>query len=108
MPLPSSSSPRCASASRRCPARSTRCGGAARRNSRQERVRLTDATARERQNVLDRTRREIDLQFRVAHRALVEHTADLSMRLARTRIERDITPDDQRRLIDRYATEVRA
>jgi len=74
----------------------------------QERVRLTDATARERASVLERTRREIDLQFRVAHRELLERAAELSMQLARTRIEREITPDDQRRLIERYATEVRA
>jgi len=73
-----------------------------------ERTRLADATVREKQRLLDRTRREIDLQFRVARRELMEHTADLAMKLARTRVEREITPDDQTRLIDRYATEVRA
>ena len=30
------------------------------------------------------------------------------MRLARARIEHDITPEDQTRLIDTYASEVRA
>jgi F-type H+-transporting ATPase subunit b len=72
-----------------------------------ERSRLAEATAREKQHVIDRTRREIDLQFRVARRHLLEHAAELSISLARTRIERDITPDDQARLIDRYAAEVR-
>ena len=73
-----------------------------------ERARLAEATARERQRVIERTRREIDLQSRVARRRLLEHVAELSISRARTRIERDITPDDQARLIDRYAAEVRA
>jgi F0F1-type ATP synthase membrane subunit b/b' len=72
-----------------------------------ERERLKTATALEKEKLLDRTRRDIDLQFRIAHRQLVEHTADLAMSLARTRLERSITADDQTRLVDRYATEVR-
>lgn len=73
-----------------------------------ERERMKAATAAEREKLLDRTRRDIDLQFRVARRELVEHTADLAMSLARTRIAQTMTPDDQARLIDRYATEVRS
>jgi F0F1-type ATP synthase membrane subunit b/b' len=69
---------------------------------------MAEATTRQKQQMLDRTRREIDLQFRIAHRRLLEHTAHLAMRLARVRIERDITPADQTRLIDRYASEIRA
>ncbi len=72
-----------------------------------EQTRLAEATVREKQHVLERTRREIDLQFRVARRRLLEHAADLSIALARARIERDITADDQARLVDRYAAEVR-
>jgi F-type H+-transporting ATPase subunit b len=72
-----------------------------------ERVRMKDATAREREKLLERTRREIDLQFRLARRELLEHTADLSMSLARQRVEQVITPDDHRRLIEQYAAEVR-
>lgn len=72
-----------------------------------ERVRMKDATARAREQLLERTRREIDLRFRMARRELVEHTADLSVKLARQRIEQTMTPDDQSRLIDRYAAEVR-
>lgn len=71
-----------------------------------ERVRMKDATAREREKLLERTRREIDLQFRLARRELLEHTADLSMSLARQRVEQTITPDDHRRLIEQYAAEV--
>jgi F-type H+-transporting ATPase subunit b len=72
-----------------------------------ERVRMKDATAREREKLLQRTRRDIDLQFRLARRALLEHTAELAMSLARERVERNITSDDHRRLIERYAAEVR-
>jgi F-type H+-transporting ATPase subunit b len=73
-----------------------------------ERVRLAEATAREKERVLQHTRREIELQFRIARRQLLEHAADLSMTLARRRIERNITPADQARLVDRYAAEVRS
>lgn len=73
-----------------------------------EKVRLAEATAHEKQRVIDQTKREIDLQSRLARRSLVEHSVELSMTLARKRIEKDITPDDQARLIDRYATGVRA
>jgi F-type H+-transporting ATPase subunit b len=73
-----------------------------------ERVRMKDATARERELLLDRTRKEIDLQFRLARRALKTHTADLAMRLARTRIEQAITSEDQTRLIERYSAGVGA
>jgi F-type H+-transporting ATPase subunit b len=72
-----------------------------------ERGRMKEATAREREKLLERTRREIDLQFRLARRSLVEHTAELATSLARTRLEHTITADDHRRLIERYASEVR-
>ena len=71
-----------------------------------ERARMQAATARVREQLLERTRRDIDFQFRQARRALVEHTADLAVGLARKRIERDITPEDQARLVDRYAAGV--
>ena len=73
----------------------------------QEKVRLAEATVRERDRVVERTRREIDLQFRIARRTLLEHVTDVAMRIARTRIEREISPEDQARLIDRYSSEVR-
>jgi F-type H+-transporting ATPase subunit b len=73
-----------------------------------ERTRLQATTAAERVKLLDRTRRDIDWRFRVARRELVEHTADLAIRIARSRIEREITADDHARLVDRYAQEVRS
>ena len=73
-----------------------------------ERVRMKAATAGERDKLIERTRREIDVQFRVARRELIERTADLAIGLARTRIQQSITADDQSRLVERYAAEVRA
>jgi F-type H+-transporting ATPase subunit b len=73
-----------------------------------ERARLAEATAREKQRLVDRTHREIELQSRIARRQLLEHSAEAAMRLARARIEREITPEDQTRLIDTYASGVRA
>jgi F-type H+-transporting ATPase subunit b len=71
-----------------------------------EKARIKAATEKAREQLLERTRREIDFQFRQARRELLAHTADLAVKLARTRIERAITPEDQRRLIDRYTAEV--
>jgi F-type H+-transporting ATPase subunit b len=73
-----------------------------------ERERLKASMLREREKLLESTRREIELQSRVARRDLVEHAADLAMDLARTRIAGEITPEDQGRLVDRYAAEVRS
>ncbi len=72
-----------------------------------EQLRMKEATAHARDVLLDRARRDVDLRLRLARRTLVEHTADLAVRLARTRLEQTITADDQTRLIDRYAREVR-
>jgi F0F1-type ATP synthase membrane subunit b/b' len=65
-------------------------------------------TAREREKLLENTRREIELLARVARRDLVEHAADLAMTLAQARIAHEMTPDDQARLVDRYTAEVRS
>jgi F-type H+-transporting ATPase subunit b len=73
-----------------------------------EQARMKDAAAREREQVLARTRSGIELTARLARRELVEYTADLATRLARTRIEHTMTPDDQERLLDRYTAGVRA
>lgn len=72
-----------------------------------EKVRLANATAAERTRVQEQTRREIELTSRLARRELMLHSANLSMTLAKQRIEREITADDQARLIDSYKPEVR-
>ncbi|TAK15512.1 MAG: hypothetical protein EPO35_07160 [Acidobacteria bacterium] len=72
-----------------------------------EKVRLAAATASERTRIQEQTRREIELASRLARRDLMNHGVELSMKLARARIESSITPDDQARLIDGYKPEVR-
>jgi F-type H+-transporting ATPase subunit b len=69
---------------------------------------LADERVRMQAALVERTRREIDLQFRIARRELMVHTADLTTSLAKARIERSITAEDQARLVDRYTAEVRA
>ena len=72
-----------------------------------ERERISLATATERQRLLAHTRREIEMQLRLAKRALIEHGAQLAVDVAQTRILNTITPEDQLRLVDRYATQLR-
>jgi len=71
-----------------------------------ERKRIEEAAEAERQRLLEHTRREIDMRLRVARRELLELTADRAVGAARERIARSITPDDQTRLVDRYAAQL--
>jgi F-type H+-transporting ATPase subunit b len=72
-----------------------------------ERARIAAAAENERVRLLDQTRREIDMRLRVAKRELTEHAAQLAVQVAEQRIKRVITPDDQIRLVDRYATQLK-
>ena len=71
-----------------------------------ERRRIEEAAEAERRRLLEHTRREIETRLRVARRELLELAADLAVRVAGDRIERSITPDDQIRLVDRYAAQL--
>jgi F-type H+-transporting ATPase subunit b len=73
-----------------------------------ELVRIREVSAKEQERLVDRARRDVELQFRVARRELIQHVAELSMTLARARIEREMTADDQTELIDRYAAQVQS
>ena len=72
-----------------------------------ERARIAGAAEHERTRLLDQTRREIDMRLRVAKRELTEHAAHLAVQVAEQRIKRAITPDDQIRLVDRYASQLK-
>ena len=72
-----------------------------------EEQRIAALAAAERDRLLEQTRREIDLQVRLAKRALVDHAANLSVQLAGERIQKTITPADQERLVDRYLRDVK-
>ncbi|HET7618034.1 MAG TPA: hypothetical protein VFK20_05950 [Vicinamibacterales bacterium] len=71
-----------------------------------ERARIEAAAEAERQRLLEHTRREIDMRVQVARRELVEHAAELAVQVASTRIKQTITPEDQARLVDRYAAQL--
>jgi F-type H+-transporting ATPase subunit b len=72
-----------------------------------EELRIEQAAAAERERLLEQTRREIDVQLRVAQRELVEHASNLAVGLATERIKKDITPADQGRLVERYLQQVK-
>jgi F-type H+-transporting ATPase subunit b len=72
-----------------------------------EQARIAQAAAAERERLIAQTHREIDARLRVAKRQLTEHAADLAVKVAEDRIRRTITPEDQLRLVDRYAAQLR-
>ena len=72
-----------------------------------EEQRIAAAAAADRERLLEQTRREIDLQVRLARKDILEHAADLSLQLATERIKKDVTPADQDRLVDRYLSQVK-
>lgn len=74
---------------------------------RAEQARITQAAAAERARLLEQMRREIDMRLRVARRDLTDHAARLAVAVAEQRIRRTITPEDQLRLIDRYAAQLK-
>jgi F-type H+-transporting ATPase subunit b len=73
-----------------------------------ERARIEQDALLERQRVLEHTKREIEMRLRVAKRELVELAATLAVNVASERIKTTITPDDQARLVDRYAAQLKA
>lgn len=72
-----------------------------------EEKRIAAAAAADRERLLEQTRREIDLQVRLAKKEILEHAADLSVQLATERIRKETTPADQDRLVDRYLGQVK-
>lgn len=72
-----------------------------------EEQRIAAAAVADRERLLEQTRREIDLQVRLAKKEIIEHAADLSVQLATERIKKDVTPADQDRLVDRYLQQVK-
>jgi F-type H+-transporting ATPase subunit b len=72
-----------------------------------EQARIAQAATQERTRLLEQTRREIEMRLRIARRELTEHAAQLAVQVAEQRIRHSITPDDQIRLVDRYASQLR-
>jgi F-type H+-transporting ATPase subunit b len=72
-----------------------------------EEQRIAAQAAADRERMLEQTRREIELQVRIAKKQILDHAADLSVQLATERIKKEVTPADQERLVDRYLTQVK-
>ena len=72
-----------------------------------EEQRIAAAATADRDRLLEQTRREIELQVRLAKREILEHAADLSVQLATERIKKETTPEDQSRLVDKYLNQVK-
>jgi F-type H+-transporting ATPase subunit b len=72
-----------------------------------EQARIAEAAAAERERLIAQTCREIQARLRMARRQLTEHAANLAVQIAEERIKRTITPEDQLRLVDRYAAQLR-
>jgi F-type H+-transporting ATPase subunit b len=72
-----------------------------------ERARIEEAAETERLRVLGQTRREIEMHARVLKRQLLEFAATQAVAVATQRIAQTITPADQARLVDRYATQLK-
>ena len=72
-----------------------------------ERARIAQAAAAERERLIAQTHREIETRLRMARRQLTEHAAGLAVKIAEDRIKRTITPEDQLRLVDRYAAQLK-
>lgn len=72
-----------------------------------EEQRIATQAAADRDRLLEQTRREIELQVRLAKKDILEHAAALSVQLATERIKKEATPADQDRLVDRYLTQVK-
>jgi F-type H+-transporting ATPase subunit b len=72
-----------------------------------EEARIAAQAAADRDRLLEQTRKEIDLQVRLAKKEILEHAANLSVQLASERIKQEVTPADQERLVDRYLSQVK-
>lgn len=72
-----------------------------------EEKRIAAAAEADRERLLEQTRREIDLQVRLAKKDILEHAANLSVALATERIKKETTAADQDRLVDNYLNQVK-
>jgi F-type H+-transporting ATPase subunit b len=72
-----------------------------------EEARIRELAEAERVRLVEQASREIEQQVRMAQRALVEHAADLAVSVAEQKIKREITGDDQARLVKTYLDQVK-
>ncbi len=71
-----------------------------------EEARIRGAAEQERIRLLENTKRDLQLQLRIAERDLTRHAADLAIAVATDRAKKTMTDQDQRRLVERYLAQV--
>lgn len=73
-----------------------------------EETRIRAAADAERERLLEHMHRDVEMQVRIAKQQLTAEAADLATAIARRRIEKTMTPEDQVRLLDRYTRQLEA
>ncbi|MFB3905291.1 MAG: F0F1 ATP synthase subunit B [Acidobacteriota bacterium] len=67
-----------------------------------ERERVRDQARKDAERLLENARREIENETRAAQKELKEYAAELAVALAEARIGREIRPQDERKVVDRF------
>ncbi len=67
-----------------------------------ERERVREQAQKDAERLLENARREIENVTRAAQKELKEYAAELAVDLAESRIGREIKPQDERRVVDRF------
>jgi F-type H+-transporting ATPase subunit b len=79
---------------------------AAEKEAHEEYERLVGAADRDAEKIIDRARREIDGMARAAQLELKAHAAELSVQLAKQKIQTEMTDEDRSRLFERFVAKV--
>lgn len=79
---------------------------AAEKEAHEEYERLMAAADRDAEKIIDRARREIDGMTRAAQIELKAHAAELSVQLARDKMQNEMTEEDRHRLFERFVAKV--
>ncbi len=74
----------------------------AERQANLERERVREQARKDAERLLENARREIENVTRAAQKDLKEYAADLAVNLAENRIGREIRPQDERKVVDRF------
>jgi F-type H+-transporting ATPase subunit b len=78
----------------------------AEKEAHEEYQRLVAAAERDAEKLIDRAKREIDGMTRAAQIELKAHASELSVQLAKEKIQNEITEEDRSRLFERFVAKV--
>ena len=78
----------------------------AEKEAQEEYQRLVAAAERDAERLIDRARREIDGMTRAAQIELKAHASELSVKLAREKLQLEMTEEDRSRLFERFVAKV--